>query len=223
MLIPDFDLSDGGASYRTGMVEPLVATDHAHRLALGTAVHLPDPLGAQPVDPRPFEPGRTRRGHVEHDLDRAHVAARPLSDRQPPDPLHHRGHQVAPADPVLLDEIEHTARVEAGHQHHVAPAQEAVDGDGERCAVRQRCRHQHRAAVGQTHELRGGTGVLGDRGLARHDQLRSAGATTAGDDLPDRGHLGRPGFAAPGSNRRPHLVRRDGRALRPGLSHDQDR
>ena len=46
-------------------------------------------------------------------VERREIEALTNLDRQPPDSVHHRRHEVEPVDPVLLDEREHGRRVEA--------------------------------------------------------------------------------------------------------------
>jgi len=61
---PFADLAD-----RSPVRQPFDARDHGGALSLGAPIELPDPFGAEPLDPFFLQPGRHRRGHVEHDLE----------------------------------------------------------------------------------------------------------------------------------------------------------
>ena len=122
-------------------------------------VELPDPLGPEPVDPRLLQPRRARLGQVPHEPERRQVVALPHLDREAPDALHHRGHQVHDVDRVLLDRGERCLGVEARQHHEVRAGEQRDARPDHRTVVVQRPGHQQ-AAVGIHPQGRAGLGVL---------------------------------------------------------------
>ena len=57
------------------MLEPPVPVDDRGGLPLRAGVELPDPLGAEPLDPRALQPRRARLGEVPHEAQRGQVVA----------------------------------------------------------------------------------------------------------------------------------------------------
>ena len=121
------------------------AGDHGDRLALGAGVELPDPLGAEPVDPRLLQPHRARLGEVPDHPQRREVVGQPGLLGQPPDPLHHRRDQVDDVGPVLGDGRQRRLGVEPLEQHDVTPGEQRLAGHQRRPVVVQRAGHDEAA------------------------------------------------------------------------------
>ena len=109
--------------------------------------------GAEPVDPRLLEPHRARLGEVPDDAQRRQVVAQADVLGEPPDPLHHRRHEVDDVGPVGFDGGERRLGVEALEQHDVAAAQQRLARPHRRTVVVQRAGH-HEAAVRRQAERR---------------------------------------------------------------------
>ena len=103
---------------------------------------------------------------------------------QPPDALHHRGHQVHGVGPVLLDQGQGALGIEAGEHHDVETGEQRGDAPHDRAVVVEGA-GPHEAAVRRhaehdaERELR-----LHARRVAREDQLRPARRTSGGRGLP---------------------------------------
>ena len=222
VLVGDEHGALGGAADRPPVLEPLRARDDRGGLRLGAGVELPDPLGAQPLDPRLLEPRRAGLGEVPHEPQRRQVVALPHLDRQAPDPLHHRGHEVHDVHRVLLDGGEGGLGVEARQHHQVGAGQQRGARPDDGTVVVERPGHQQ-APVGVDPEGRAGLGVQRG-GVAGHDELGPTGRAAGGRCLPrGRGGVGQ----------RPVLDRRvrhvaGGQARAPGdrlglHAHDEPR
>ncbi len=166
------------------MLEPLAAGDPGDRLDLRAGVELAEHIGADPVDPLLFQPGGAGRGHVDGDLERAHVGGGADLLGELPDAVHHGRHQIEVGRAVLGDRVEHLFGHEAREVHDVVAANEGQRGDRERGVVIEHAGDH--TARGRRQEEPRGVGVEATRHRGQ-DDLRSAGATARGGGLPELG------------------------------------
>ncbi|CAB4734060.1 unannotated protein [freshwater metagenome] len=185
LRVEDLHLADETATDRTPVCEPLVATDDGDRLRLGAGVQLPDPLAAEPFDPRLLQPRWARRRHVPHGFERREVVAIAHVVGQAPDTQHHRWHEQQPVGAVALDLRKGALGIELLEDADVIAVEQRLRGEAERSVVIERPRHAH-AAV-HLDALRCLTFVH-HTGVARHDEFGATGGATRCRRLPRRGH-----------------------------------
>ena len=70
VIVEHLHLAHDHRADRPAVRQPLVARDERHRLQFGTAVQLPDGLGAEQLDPGLFDRRRARRGEMPEHPDR---------------------------------------------------------------------------------------------------------------------------------------------------------
>ncbi len=160
------------------MCEPFATGDQRAADALGPAVGLEHPIGADPIDPGPHQPIGTG-GPARHDpLERREVVARPDILWKPPDAMQHRRHEIHPLDALGLDQPQRLLGIEAAHQHDEPPAHQTLSGVQEGAGVKERARDQD-DGLG-VHAVVQGLAIEA-RGLGVEDQLRPSGAPARGD------------------------------------------
>ena len=170
-----------------------VPEDDAAELGLGAAVELDDPLRPEPVDPRLLQPRRARLGEVPDELQAGQVVGVAHLLREPPDPPHHRRHEVDDVGPVVLDRPQRAPpRRTASNSTTCAPL--STDGHDQISGP------LWYSGPGITRQPPGGIPNVADRGRASgsssaasrgHDELRPAGGPARRRRLPRRAdHVG---------------------------------
>ena len=140
-VVEDVNLAQNDASDRAGMSEPFGAVAHGETHAFGRAVIFVDDR-PPPLDHRPLDRNRTRRGAVDHRLERGEIVAAAHALGQFQHAREHRRHELRMGNATLFDETETLLLVEALHDHERAAESDRPRRADQRRRMIERRRHQ---------------------------------------------------------------------------------
>ena len=183
VVAEDQDLAACRPSDGAAVLKPFHSVELGRAEAFGSAVHFPDALRAQPVDPELLEPGRDRRRRVPDRFERGHVPRLVELVGQPGDAVHHRRHQADPLHTVAFDQRQEFLGIEPGHADNRSPVKHHHMRHGEGEVVIERGGVQHHAVPGHAQPAHG---IVHTRRVMVDDQLGPPGRSARRHGLPAR-------------------------------------